>query len=191
MKRFLSLIILLASSAQFAAAEASHGEAHSAGHHEVSLTWPWVNFLIYVVGLFFILRRPFSEMWDARRRNLADLRERGALELRTAQGLLQDAEKKIRNLEQEATEMEKSIVVDGEKEGAQLVLDAKARAQRIAAQVDESISSELRGAEVSLRRELADKVLTSASEKLKRELNADSDRAIRQQVLGGVRGLMQ
>ena len=193
MKRLLALVSLVFLESQALLAEtAEHGgEAHGGAHHEASLAWPWINFAIYVIGLYFILRKPLSGMWHNRRDTLMSLRERGALELRNAQGLLVEAERRIANVEPEAVHLERSIIADGEREGQQLVAEAKSRAERISKQLDESISSELRGAEVALRRELADKVLATAADRLRKELNADSDRSIRQQVLGGVRGLVQ
>lgn len=164
---------------------------HAHGAHEVNLVWPWVNFLIYCGILWYFLRVPIAEMWASRREFLANLKEKGALELKTAQSKLREAQDKIINAEKEAKELELSIIKDGEREGAQVVADAKSRAERILKQAEGSVSAERRSAEVLMRRELAEKVIQKTTEKIKRDLNADADRNNRKSVIGGVRQLVQ
>ncbi len=189
MKSFLNQITLTLVSAATVVAE----EAHEHGGHEAhpSLMWPWINFIIFIVVLGYILKRPFSEMWDSRRSFLINLREKGLLELKSAQTRFRDAEVKIQTVEADAKKIATSIIEDGEREGMQLVNEARTRAERTLKQVEVNIAAERRSAEITLRRSLADMVLRKAGDKIRKELTPDADRAIRERVVGNVRQLMQ
>ena len=192
MKKIAALVLLfvtlLAGSEVFAAG-GGHGDGHVAGPE--TLVWPFVNFFIFFGGLFFLLRKPFMHGWQTRRSSIEEAVNRGAREMEAAQKKLDAAKAQLASVDLDARNLSASITGDTKSEAAQILDEAKRRAEFIATQTRENLSAEQRHAEVTLRREIAQRALDKAAGLLKSEITPEVDRDLRKGVVSGVSQLAQ
>ena len=184
----LALLSLLDSGAVFAAG-GGHGEEQAAGPW--SLVWPFINFFIFFGGLFFVLKNPFLQAWSKRRTTIEEAVTRGARELAAAEKELAAAKTSLSSVDVDARNLTASISKDTGSEVAQIVDEAKRRAEFIGKQAGENLTAEQRHAEVTLRREVAQRAIEKATGLLKSEITPEVDRDLRKGVVSGVRQLAQ
>jgi F0F1-type ATP synthase membrane subunit b/b' len=165
---------------------------HGGGHGSFwDLKWFILNFTIYCVALYFILRKKVAAGWSARVARLeAEVASRAA-ELKAAEAELRAAELQLQSLDGEIRSLKEQVARETEHEARQITTDAAKRAERIEGQTKDSLRAERRAAEFAVQRELANTVVKRAEEKLKATLNADSDKALRARALDGVKQLVQ
>lgn len=171
-------LLLIASSPAFAA---------SGGHHEPSITdlIPfWVNFVLFLFLLHYLLNKPARSFWKNRQVSIQDAAERGKKTMDAALERLKTAENKLQSLEAEIEKLKSSIKEEGEREKSEILRSAKERASllenqaSIASQAEKAASYEL------LRKELADRVMKLTEEKVLEKLTPQKDKKIRESVYG-------
>lgn len=191
-KNLPSTVGALTSVALLAPVDVLAAGGHGAGHGSFwDLKWFILNFAIYCLALYFILRKKIAAGWSARVARLeAEVASRAA-ELKAAEAELRAAELQLQSLDGEIRSLKEQIARETEHEARQITTDAAKRAERIEGQTKDSLRAERRAAEAAVQRELANTVVKRAEEKLKAKLNADSDKALRARALDGVKQLVQ
>lgn len=187
----LTIFALVVAGAVFspaAAYAAGHGEGHTP---QITDLIPYViNFLIYLFVIWYFAKKPFCNAWSARREQISADMKKAAAEYDTADAKLQGAMQRIANLTSEQERLAREIAKETEHESEQLLIDARARSGRIIEQAKVTIAREERAAEAAVRKEIAELVLQRVRAKLAGELDVNSDKPLRDAVLGGVRGLL-
>lgn len=194
--RSLSVLALLVAVASLlvspAGAMASSSGHEAGGHHGYEyLFWYWVNFLIYIVAMYFILRNMVASGWGARRERIRFALEAGKRALEEAAVRHSAAKAKLAQADKEISEMVSSIEIEGQKEAQKLVSDAREKAVEIQTQATESLGLEAKAQKAHMQREVAEIVLARATEMLKSSVTKESDRALRQGAVAGVKSLIQ
>jgi F0F1-type ATP synthase membrane subunit b/b' len=137
---------------------ASGGES---GHHAsiADIAGPWINFIVYVVLLTALLRKPIKNGWAARRERIAEEVSAATSEMEAAERELATVEALTKSiaLEQERARVE--ILKQGELEAASIASAAKEKAARIKSQVGELLEGESRSAQASFRSSLVAKAV--------------------------------
>ncbi len=132
-----------------------------------------LNFVVLVVALFFVLRKPVSTALGSRidgiKKQLADL-----------EGQKEAAEKKLAEYSDKLAELEKEaehIVADYIKQGneakARILKEAEASAEKLQAQAHRNIEQEFDQAKKQLQAEVLEKSLAKAEEIIKAKISAD------------------
>ena len=164
------------------------------GHHEKGSFWDiryyWVNFLIYVGGLYFILRNTVKSGWESRGSSIEAAVNKGKYDLQIAEADLREAQAKLASVDREIQTIREEIRRSTKLECDEIVADANARAARILAQGKASATAEQKALENELRRELADLVLQRATERIQREINSETDAPLRSAALSSLQGLI-
>ena len=161
-----------------------------AGHEEAGLIVYWINFLVYAGILFYFLRKPITAGWIARSENIAALVKKGTAELNAANKILADAQQKVSGIDQEIKTIAAQIASDGIREAGLVVEEAKERGKRTKLQAQELATAEEKAVENSIKRELADLVISKAKEKLERQVNGDNDKGRRVAALNGLKDMV-
>jgi F0F1-type ATP synthase membrane subunit b/b' len=172
----------------FAEAEAEHGQ------HQPSFadTLPyWVNLFIFVGLLYFLLRKKLAAAWVERASTIETLVRKGEAELATANHELKAAQETLSAVERDISTIKSQISAEAKNESAQLVKDAEEQAERMCSQARELAEAERRATEKAIKEELANAVIEKAVERLQREMNTESDRALREASIHGLSGLLQ
>lgn len=173
------------------ASGASHG--HQVGFGEILLKMIpyWVNLIIFIAVLVLAGRKPLRNHLEQRRSNITKTIEAARFELQEINGAWQQMKARVASIETEQAKLAAEIASDGEAEAAQILREAQDRVKLIEQLSAFSIQSEKKAAEDRLQVELINVVIAGATEKLKQQLNVDTDRHIREAALQQVKHLNQ
>ena len=168
----LSVLLLLSLGAG-SALGASGGEGGSKGWVATD-TWRVMNFVVLVVALFFVLRKPISQALSSR---IKDIREQlASLEAQKAEAEKQLAQynEKLSQLEGEAEKIVEGYIKQGNEAKAKILKEAQATAEKLQVQARRNIEHEFKRAKEQLRDEVVEAALVKA-EGLIREKISDND----------------
>lgn len=183
-----TLLFVAAVFTSFAYAAAG-GEHHSGGFSDTLKYWP--NFIVFLFIFIFILRPPFKKFWADRREAIESAVTAGERELKAAMQELQAAKDALATVPSEIDQLKRSISSETEREYDKILAEARSRAERIAEQAGDSVAAERKAAEVEIRRELAERVVEQARQRLKGEINASYDEKLRDAAFKGMGNLVQ
>jgi len=157
---------------------ASGGEG-GVKHWVATDTWRVMNFVVLVVALFFVLRKPISQALSSR---IKDIREQlESLETQKAEAEKQLAQynEKLSQLESEAEKIVAGYIKQGHEAKAKILKEAEATAEKLQVQARRNIEHEFGKARQELQREVVEKSLIKAEETLKKAITAqDQDKLV-------------
>jgi F-type H+-transporting ATPase subunit b len=151
----------------------------------------WVNFLIFMGVMVFILRKPFGAFWVSRAETIHAAVNAGQEAARLAGERLESAKARIANLAEEIAALQARIATESEDESKRLLTEARQRAEAIQARAREAVQAERMNLEVRIREEIANQIVERAEQLARERLDAATDRRLRDATLSGVSGLIQ
>lgn len=210
--RRLGLILVFAATALFAqehgapapagehgaapAAAAEHGAApageHGAAEHgssgpaEVSIWWKWANFAILAGGLAYLIGKNAPAYFAQRNEEIRKGLEEGAELQREANARTAAMEARLKNLETEIADMKTKAKADIAAESERIQAETSAAIAKIQAHADSEIAAAAKNERAHLRTFAADLALKLAEQKLRGQLNPQSDAGL---VNGFLKGL--
>lgn len=132
-----------------------------------------LNFVVLVVALFLIIRKPVSNALNGRiagiREELASLEEKKE----TTRKTLEEMNQKIAALDAEAEQIISEYERQGEAVKAKILENAKASAAKIEDQARRNIENEFAAAKMRLQSEILDKAVNRAELLVKEKITAD------------------
>jgi F-type H+-transporting ATPase subunit b len=132
-----------------------------------------LNFVVLVVGLFFILRKPVSSALSSRidgiKKQLQDLENQKD----AAEKKLAEYSDKLSELEKEAEHIVADYIKQGNEAKARILKEAEASAEKLQAQARRNIEHEFDQAKKQLQAEVLEKSLAKAEALLKEKISAD------------------
>jgi F-type H+-transporting ATPase subunit b len=155
----LSLVLVLASSE----AMASGGEGHAPSAWD--LRFLWLNFVLYVVLLYVLLKKVIASGWAARRHKIEKSVVSATSEVEAAEKTLRSIEDLVRNLKSEQEKAREEILSLAKEEAASIVRAAEERAERVRAQAKDLLKGESRSAQASFRSALVARAVELAKSK--------------------------
>ncbi|HCY87320.1 MAG TPA: hypothetical protein DHV36_19460 [Desulfobacteraceae bacterium] len=173
------MAMVAGSTAVMAAGGGGHGEVHNSW---LTIdTWKLLNFGILAVAGFFIARKPVSQFFSSRAKDIEE--ELSELELKKA-----DAEKKLaeyearfRNLEQESKQIVEDYIKQGEEAKKRIIAEAGAQADKLEDMAKRNIDQEFKAAKAALQQEIAEMAMDRAEDVIKKSIKAaDQDRLVDQ-----------
>ena len=161
------------------AAEAEHGAAggHAEAHSSVTpaklmdFVWRSLNFLVLVVVLYIVLKKPLSSALSGRRDQIANTLKDFEQKKAAAEKRYQELEGKLADLEAERDKIIAEYIRLGEEEKVKIIAHAHTLAERIREQADKSIAQEVAQAKVELKREVAIQAAAMAEELIRKNIN--------------------
>ncbi len=178
------------------AAAAEHGAApageHGAAEHgssgpaEVSIWWKWANFAILAGGLAYMIGKNAPAYFAQRNEEIRKGLEEGAELQREANARTAAMEARLKNLEAEIADMKTKAKADIAAEGERIQAETAAAIAKIQAHADSEIAAAAKNERLQLRTYAADLALKLAEQKLRGQLNPQSDAGL---VNGFLKGL--
>jgi len=173
-------VLLLAAAPALASAEA--GEPATFLGLPVWL-WKTANLLLFVGLLVYLLAKPLSRFFHARREEIARSLADAARQRDEAAAMRVEMEQRVAALEGEIAALRARLAADGEREKAELERAGEAEAARALAQLDEEARRRMVEAREALAGEAASIAAEMALEILERELTSeDRERIFRRTV---------
>jgi F-type H+-transporting ATPase subunit b len=164
---------------------ASTGGHDSHDCHAASKTWlptdtyRVMNFLVLMVGLFLILKKPASEALNSRISAIKEELEKLESDKSDAEKKLAEYNQKFSDLEKEAQKLVSDFIQQGEAAKARILEDAKLTAEKMQDQAKKNIEQEFRIANKALQEEIMEKAIALAENIIKDNITADDqDRLI-------------
>lgn len=187
----LSLFILLVAASSVPtlayAASGGHGQEHSIGE----LWYHFVNFSIYVLLLYLLLRSSVATAWQKRRDTISASLAKGTSILTDANRELKEAESKMASVNSDIETIKKQMTKETDDEVSLILQDAEKRASDIIKRGEESASAEKKIVERLIREELSRSVLARAQEILSKKTSIESDKARREASLRNISQIVQ
>ncbi len=161
---------------------AGHGEAAVHGGETTArlldLLYRSINFIIFFVVIFLLLRKPLKQ-------GLADRRDSIQKELQELEAKKEEAkkeyqalEKRIANIKEEREAILAEFKAEGEKEQKKIIDNAQKVASRIVDQAQITIQQEIQRANLSLRQDLSEMAVQMAEDLLKKNITENDQKVL-------------
>lgn len=167
--------------------------AEAKGHEQgfSTLIPYWVNFILFVGLLYFLLRKKARAGWAQRRETIENNIDRALAELQQAEQKLHQALKNLDNVAGEASKVEDLLRKEAITEHDAIIAEAKSKAELIIKRAKETAEAEKTSAIQALRSEMVERVVQRARERLLDRLSPAFDYERRQQVLGSFKQMLR
>ena len=157
---------------------ASGGEGGTKGWVATD-TWRVMNFVVLLVALIFVLRKPISQALSSRIKNIREQLESLEAHKAEAEKQLAQYNEKLSQLESEAEKIVEDYIKQGNEAKAKILKEAQATAEKLQVQARRNIEHEFGKARQELQREVVEKSLAKAEETLKKTITAqDQDKLV-------------
>lgn len=158
-------VLVLVGGALIVGSEIAH--ASGAGHTPSisDLTFPWINFILYVALLTYLLRNPIRQGWQARRNRVKVDVEGAADNLQTAERELVSVEALVHGAKEEQANIKAEVSKQAELEAEMIVVQAEERSARIKQQAQEMLAGEMRSAQSAFKSRLVERALEVAKQR--------------------------
>lgn len=155
---------------------AAHGGETTA--RLLDLLYRSINFLIFFVVLFLLLRKPLKQALadrsDAIKKELAELESKKE----QAKKEYQILEKRIANIKEEREVILAEFKAEGEKEQKKIIDNAQKMASRIVDQAQLTIQQEIQKANLSLRQEMSEMAVLMAEDILRKNITENDQKVL-------------
>jgi F-type H+-transporting ATPase subunit b len=147
------------------------------------LWWKLANLLLFLLGLAYLLARPLSRFFHARREEIANQLAEAEKLKAEALALQETMAARLAALEEETRALQERLRQEGEKERARLQAEGEREAAKLLRQVEEEAQRRLASAREQLAQEAAQAAAAAAWELLRREITPEDQERIFQATL--------
>jgi F0F1-type ATP synthase, subunit b len=137
--------------------------------------WKFVNLFVFVGILIYILKKPLSAAFKAKRESIRAELIKAEEAKKAALAKLTEIESKLAGADSEKTRILKEAKAEIEQEKARLIAQAEAETQKLQAQSTGEIVRIGQVARLQLRRFAVEESIRRAEEKLRTQVTADTD----------------
>lgn len=146
------------------------------------------NFVVLVVALYFILRKPLRKFLEDRARQIDETIKAAASAKEEAEHKLAEVDRLISGLQKEMEEIRQRAVAEGEAEKAKIIEAARREAERILEEARREIDSRVKAGRQELKSYAAELAVERARELLKERLTSEDDRRLVNRFLDEIGG---
>lgn len=137
--------------------------------------WKFLNLAIFVGIMVYLLKKPLSAAFKAKREAIRAELIKAEEEKQMALNQLTLAEAKLARVESESDEIIEKAKLEAEEEKARILREAEEEANRLRAQAENEIERKAQLVRLELRRFSAEESVRLAEEKIKQNINAAKD----------------
>jgi F-type H+-transporting ATPase subunit b len=182
----LILILGLSGGVSRGSSEGGHGPEAEPKGWVATDTYRVMNFAVLAAALFFLLRKPVSQVLKNRIKGIEDQLHDLENRKKEAEKLLVEYEDRLMHLDQEAEKIVAEYVRQGEEARARIIEEARAAADKIAEQSRRNIDHEFDIAKSKLKGEILEKALLRAEERIRGRITSDDQKKLVDEYLGKV-----
>ena len=174
----LSFVFLIAGIV-FSASNAGHGTGEIHNSWLTIDTWKTLNFLILVIGIFFVVKKPATNFFSSRIKDIEnkinDLEEKKI----DAQKQLAEYKKQFEDLEQESKQIVDDYIKQGQASKKIILEHAKIQAQKLEDTAKHNIEQEFKLAKEKLQKEIAGQAVKKAKTMIETQISSeDQDKLV-------------
>jgi len=162
-------------SCNLGAAATEEGKGHGAGHSPI---FRWINFVILVGGLGFVLRKPLAQFFVARTASITKSLEEGRKALEAAASQLQAVEQKLQHFEEEMAAFRVAALKEMEEEHDHLRQATAHDAEKMMESVRVQMDVASKQARLELRLHAAEQAVELAEKMIARRIDDVSQRRL-------------
>lgn len=151
--------------------------------------WKFVNLAIFVALLVYLVKKPLTETFKAKRDAIRAELIRAEEAKQAALSQLMSAEAKLASLDMERAEVMKKAKAEAEAEKTNIAQQTESEIEKMREQADGEITRLAQQTRVELRRYSADESIRIAEEKLRAKINAESDATLVKSGIKAIGGL--
>lgn len=160
-------------------AVAASGEAGGGKGWVATDTYRVMNFVVLLVALIFILRKPISQALSSRIKTIKEQLEILETQKAEAEKKLAQYNDKLSELESEAEKIIQGYIQQGNEAKAKILKEAESTAEKLQLQAKRNIEHEFSKARQELQQEVVEKSLLQAEEMLKKTISdRDQDKLV-------------
>ena len=152
--------------------------------------WKFLNLAIFIAILVYLLKKPLSTAFKAKREAIRAELIRAEEERQAALAKLTSAEAKLARIDSESDEIVEKAQREAAEEKARILREAEDEANRLRTQAENEIERKSQQVRAELRRFSAEESIRLAEAKLKTEMNAQKDAQLVKagiQAIGGLK----
>jgi F-type H+-transporting ATPase subunit b len=179
-------------------AETTHAEGGAGGTSDIWNTyfnypgfeaWKFINLAVFIAILVYLLRKPLSDAFKAKRELIRAELIKAEEERQAALAQLTETEAKLARLDAEAASVREKSAAEADAEKRRILEQTEADINKLRAQAQSEIARMSQQAKLDLRRYSAEESIRLAEEKIKQEINPEKDaRLVRSSIqeIGGL-----
>ncbi|MGD8944155.1 MAG: F0F1 ATP synthase subunit B [Desulfobacterales bacterium] len=178
-RRILTGVVLVLLCLGVGTALAASGEGGGGKGWVATDTYRVMNFVVLVVALILLLRKPLSQALSSRIKTIKEQLESLETQKAEAEKKLAQYNDKLSQLESEAEKIVQGYIQQGNEARAKILKEAEATAEKLQVQAKRNIENEFGKARQELQREVVEKSLVQAEEMLKKAItDEDQDKLV-------------
>jgi F-type H+-transporting ATPase subunit b len=181
MKKFLpAALMIVCLSAAVPSLLAQEGESHSHTKEadEPSPLWKWVNLLILLGGIGYLLKKPASEFFKTRKTEITTGLERARIAQEDSGRRMKEIEQRLSQLSEEIVSLRTQADAESAKEREIILAEAKRDVERLVDQSRQEIDRIARGIERDIKGKIADAVIERAGRTLETQMTEDDHKRV-------------
>ncbi len=185
LERKLAIVLLAGflTSLPLIANAAEHAEE---GWHGLGL-WKVINFLLLVVGLYFVWKKVLCVALDKRQADIKKAISEAARVKEEAEKAAVQYREQLANLESRLASITEELRLEGEEEKRRIIEEAKKAAERIKEQAKVSAGQEVKKAQIEIRAEVAELAVRLARDIIKGELKPEDQQRLIKDYISNLR----
>ncbi len=162
---------------------AEHAEE---GGHGLDL-WKVINFILLVVGLYFVWKKVIAVALDKRQDEIKQAIDEAARVKEEAEAAAQRYREELAGLEARLASIGEDLRLEGEEEKKRIIEEAGRAAERIKNQARITAEQELKKAQIEIREEVAELAVRLAREILVKELKPEDQQRLIKEYISNLR----
>ncbi len=151
--------------------------------------WRFINLVIFVALLVYLLKKPLTEAFKAKREAIRAELIRAEEEKQAALAQLTTAEAKLIRLETEAADVREKALQEASAERSRISEQTEFEINKLREQANSEIERSSQLARLELRRFSAEESIRLAEEKIRRDINEEQDARLVQANIQSIGGL--
>lgn len=188
---FYSFILILAEDAKSAGGFSAwwHKNAEPVLNYPGFEAWKFFNLAVFVALMIYLLKKPLSDAFKAKREMIRAELIRAEQEKQAALAQLTATEAKLARLDAETADVQRKAEMEANVEKQRITAQTEFEIKKLRQQADSEIERASKQARAELRRFSAEESIRLAEEKIRREINSDKDAQLVKTSIQSIGGL--
>jgi F0F1-type ATP synthase membrane subunit b/b' len=184
MKKFLPAVLILL----FLSIESPYLRAQEAGEHSpagetadespIKTTWKWINLLILLGGIGYLLKKPALEFFETRRKEITSGLQRAKIAEEESARRMSGIERRLARMSEEIAAMRTQADAESAKEREKILEEARRDVERLVDQSRQEVDRIARGIERDIKAKIADAVVDRAGHTLETQMTEDDQKRV-------------
>jgi F-type H+-transporting ATPase subunit b len=192
MKKFLPTVLIFL----FLSVEAPLLRAQEAGEHSqteetkeespIKTAWKWVNLLILLGGVGYLLKKPALEFFETRKKEITSGLERAKTAQEESGRRMNEIERRLGRMSEEIAALRTQADAESAEERENILAEARRDMERLVDQSRQEVDRIARGIERDIKSKIADAVVDRAGHTLETQMTEDDQKRVVVRFLGKV-----